>query len=182
MGSPASIRRAQAARAAGVDRSNFRRLLKQYEVGGRSMKKGEGMDDERGQQRAARDGERPPRQLRGLARRRLLVGQQPRGVRGSRVGDLRGARLGDDQRDVVGRPANEREAEHRGRGLLGRERRREAADLLVGDLAREAIAAEQEHVAYRYRKWPFEIDIDVGVRTHRAGDDVFWRGVIGLLA
>jgi len=27
-----------AARAAGVDRSNFRRLLKQYEVGGRSMK------------------------------------------------------------------------------------------------------------------------------------------------
>lgn len=29
-----------AARAAGVDRSNFRRLLKQYEVGGRSMKKG----------------------------------------------------------------------------------------------------------------------------------------------
>jgi two-component system response regulator HydG len=34
-----------AARAAGVDRSNFRRLLKQYEVGGRSMKKGEGMDD-----------------------------------------------------------------------------------------------------------------------------------------
>jgi DNA-binding NtrC family response regulator len=28
-----------AARAAGVDRSNFRRLLKQYEVGGRSMKK-----------------------------------------------------------------------------------------------------------------------------------------------
>ena len=30
-----------AARAAGVDRSNFRRLLKQYEVGGRSMKKGD---------------------------------------------------------------------------------------------------------------------------------------------
>ncbi|MEW5738723.1 MAG: sigma-54 dependent transcriptional regulator [Myxococcota bacterium] len=28
----------EAARAAGVDRSNFRRLLKQYEVGGRSMK------------------------------------------------------------------------------------------------------------------------------------------------
>ena len=27
-----------AARSAGVDRSNFRRLLKQYEVGGRSMK------------------------------------------------------------------------------------------------------------------------------------------------
>ncbi|MFO0599219.1 MAG: sigma-54 dependent transcriptional regulator [Myxococcaceae bacterium] len=35
-----------AARAAGVDRSNFRRLLKQYEVGGRSMKKGEGIDDD----------------------------------------------------------------------------------------------------------------------------------------
>ena len=30
-----------AARAAGVDRSNFRRLLKQYEVGGRSMKGGD---------------------------------------------------------------------------------------------------------------------------------------------
>jgi two-component system response regulator HydG len=29
----------EAARAAGVDRSNFRRLLKQYEVGGRSMKR-----------------------------------------------------------------------------------------------------------------------------------------------
>ncbi|MGV3620004.1 MAG: sigma-54-dependent transcriptional regulator, partial [Archangium sp.] len=35
-----------AARAAGVDRSNFRRLLKQYEVGGRSMKKDDGLDDE----------------------------------------------------------------------------------------------------------------------------------------
>ena len=35
-----------AARAAGVDRSNFRRLLKQYEVAGRTMKKGEGEDDE----------------------------------------------------------------------------------------------------------------------------------------
>jgi DNA-binding NtrC family response regulator len=35
-----------AARAAGVDRSNFRRLLKQYEVAGRTMKKGEGDDDE----------------------------------------------------------------------------------------------------------------------------------------
>ena len=35
-----------AARAAGVDRSNFRRLLKQYEVAGRTMKKGEGVDDE----------------------------------------------------------------------------------------------------------------------------------------
>jgi len=32
----------EAARAAGVDRSNFRRLLKQYEVGGRSMKRGDG--------------------------------------------------------------------------------------------------------------------------------------------
>jgi DNA-binding NtrC family response regulator len=31
-----------AARAAGVDRSNFRRLLKQYEVGGRSMNKSNG--------------------------------------------------------------------------------------------------------------------------------------------
>ena len=36
-----------AARAAGVDRSNFRRLLKQYEVGGRSMKDGvNDVDDE----------------------------------------------------------------------------------------------------------------------------------------
>ncbi|MBM4781570.1 MAG: sigma-54-dependent Fis family transcriptional regulator [Archangiaceae bacterium] len=35
-----------AARAAGVDRSNFRRLLKQYEVAGRTMKKGEGGEDE----------------------------------------------------------------------------------------------------------------------------------------
>lgn len=35
-----------AARAAGVDRSNFRRLLKQYEVGGRSMKKEDGFDDD----------------------------------------------------------------------------------------------------------------------------------------
>ncbi len=38
-----------AARAAGVDRSNFRRLLKQYEVGGRSMKKdanGNDVDDD----------------------------------------------------------------------------------------------------------------------------------------
>ena len=38
-----------AARAAGVDRSNFRRLLKQYEVGGRSMKKdanGNDIDDD----------------------------------------------------------------------------------------------------------------------------------------
>jgi two-component system response regulator HydG len=34
-----------AARAAGVDRSNFRRLLKQYEVAGRSMKADEGDDD-----------------------------------------------------------------------------------------------------------------------------------------
>jgi len=38
-----------AARAAGVDRSNFRRLLKQYEVGGRSMgsKDGDNDDEER---------------------------------------------------------------------------------------------------------------------------------------
>jgi DNA-binding NtrC family response regulator len=35
-----------AARAAGVDRSNFRRLLKQYEVAGRTMKKGENGEDE----------------------------------------------------------------------------------------------------------------------------------------
>ncbi|MBL8935143.1 MAG: sigma-54-dependent Fis family transcriptional regulator [Archangium sp.] len=35
-----------AARAAGVDRSNFRRLLKQYEVAGRTMKKGEGAEEE----------------------------------------------------------------------------------------------------------------------------------------
>ena len=36
-----------AARAAGVDRSNFRRLLKQYEVAGRSMKRGkDGEDDD----------------------------------------------------------------------------------------------------------------------------------------
>jgi two-component system response regulator HydG len=36
-----------AARAAGVDRSNFRRLLKQYEVGGRSLKKEDGdLDDD----------------------------------------------------------------------------------------------------------------------------------------
>ena len=35
-----------AARAAGVDRSNFRRLLKQYEVAGRTMKKGEGGEDD----------------------------------------------------------------------------------------------------------------------------------------
>jgi DNA-binding NtrC family response regulator len=34
-----------AARAAGVDRSNFRRLLKQYEVAGRSMKLDDGDDD-----------------------------------------------------------------------------------------------------------------------------------------
>ena len=34
-----------AARAAGVDRSNFRRLLKQYEVAGRSMKVDDGDDD-----------------------------------------------------------------------------------------------------------------------------------------
>jgi len=34
-------------RAAGVDRSNFRRLLKQYEVGGRTMKGGANdLDDE----------------------------------------------------------------------------------------------------------------------------------------
>jgi DNA-binding NtrC family response regulator len=36
----------EAARAAGVDRSNFRRLLKQYEVGGRSMKGMSDGDDE----------------------------------------------------------------------------------------------------------------------------------------
>jgi len=35
-----------AARAAGVDRSNFRRLLKQYEVAGRSMKRGKDGDDD----------------------------------------------------------------------------------------------------------------------------------------
>ncbi|MBE2248480.1 MAG: sigma-54-dependent Fis family transcriptional regulator [Myxococcus sp.] len=35
-----------AARAAGVDRSNFRRLLKQYEVAGRTMKRGEGDEDD----------------------------------------------------------------------------------------------------------------------------------------
>jgi two-component system response regulator HydG len=35
-----------AARAAGVDRSNFRRLLKQYEVAGRTMKKDDGTDDD----------------------------------------------------------------------------------------------------------------------------------------
>ena len=35
----------EAARAAGVDRSNFRRLLKQYEVGGRSMKGSQVEDD-----------------------------------------------------------------------------------------------------------------------------------------
>jgi two-component system response regulator HydG len=35
-----------AARAAGVDRSNFRRLLKQYEVGGRSLGKDDGDDAE----------------------------------------------------------------------------------------------------------------------------------------
>ena len=34
-----------AARAAGVDRSNFRRLLKQYEVGGRSMGSKDGDND-----------------------------------------------------------------------------------------------------------------------------------------
>jgi two-component system response regulator HydG len=35
-----------AARAAGVDRSNFRRLLKQYEVGGRSARGDDDLDDE----------------------------------------------------------------------------------------------------------------------------------------
>ena len=35
-----------AARAAGVDRSNFRRLLKQYEVGGRSLKSQDGEPDD----------------------------------------------------------------------------------------------------------------------------------------
>jgi two-component system response regulator HydG len=35
-----------AARAAGVDRSNFRRLLKQYEVGGRSLTKDDDDDDD----------------------------------------------------------------------------------------------------------------------------------------
>jgi two-component system response regulator HydG len=35
-----------AARAAGVDRSNFRRLLKQYEVAGRSMKQRKGDDSD----------------------------------------------------------------------------------------------------------------------------------------
>ena len=38
-----------AARAAGVDRSNFRRLLKQYEVGGRSNTKPNGTDSSEGQ-------------------------------------------------------------------------------------------------------------------------------------
>ncbi|MBL8921621.1 MAG: sigma-54-dependent Fis family transcriptional regulator [Myxococcaceae bacterium] len=37
-----------AARAAGVDRSNFRRLLKQYEVGGRSIRKEDDFDDDDG--------------------------------------------------------------------------------------------------------------------------------------
>jgi two-component system response regulator HydG len=37
-----------AARAAGVDRSNFRRLLKQYEVGGRSMKSNGANEDNEG--------------------------------------------------------------------------------------------------------------------------------------
>jgi two-component system response regulator HydG len=39
----------EAARAAGVDRSNFRRLLKQYEVGGRSRKGSRAGDDEASQ-------------------------------------------------------------------------------------------------------------------------------------
>jgi len=38
-----------AARAAGVDRSNFRRLLKQYEVGGRSNAKPNGTNTSEGQ-------------------------------------------------------------------------------------------------------------------------------------
>ena len=42
-----------AARAAGVDRSNFRRLLKQYEVAGRSMKPRQPKMDEGGALEAA---------------------------------------------------------------------------------------------------------------------------------
>ena len=47
------------------------------------------------------------------------------------------------------------------------------ADLRVGDLAAEPVAAEQKHVARRGVEQSFEIDVHGFVRAERAGDHVF---------
>src|SRR6185369_5524716 len=55
-------------------------------------------------------------------------------------------------------------------------RRRQAlqdrAHLGIEHLTAEAVAAEQKRVANFERKWPFEIDLHIRMRTERSRDDV----------
>ena len=59
----------------------------------------------------------------------------------------------------------------------GDRRRKNGADLLVLDLPAQAVAAQQKRVAGFERKRPFQIDLHVGVRAERAGDDVLGNEV-----
>jgi len=78
-----------------------------------------------------------------------------------------------DHRDVVGPALEIGQIDQRPRRFGGRHRAEHGGDLFVFHLARQAVAAEDERVACFERQRPFEIDFHFGMRTERAGDDVF---------
>ena len=104
-----------------------------------------------------------------MHRRGRIAG--PRGL-GAAVGQLRTFDAGDDHRDVI-RAAPQIAQIDQGLGrLLRRQAGQDHADLLVFDMARQPVAANQEGVAGLERKGPLEIDLNRRVGAERAGDDV----------
>ena len=87
-----------------------------------------------------------------------------------------------DHGDVVGGAADERQANERRTGVARREFLEEQPDLLIGHLPRQAVAAEEVHIPLLDRVRPFDVDLDAGMRAHRAGDDVLPHRPFGLFA
>jgi len=127
---------------------------------------------QRHEQPHGRRRQRPPGRARRLPRGGVLVGERP--VVGAAVAwrHLLRAGPGDDHRDVVGTATDQRQAEERGGRGTRLEPGREEADFLVGDLAGEAVAAEDEDVAGLDPERALEVDVDARMRAHRARDDV----------
>jgi hypothetical protein len=85
---------------------------------------------------------------------------------------LRAGDADDDHGDVV-RPAPQVGQVDQHADRLGRRQALEdGAQLLVADLTRQPVAAQQEGVADLYREGAFQVDLHVGLGSQRAGDDV----------
>ena len=77
-----------------------------------------------------------------------------------------------DHSDVVRAAAQIRQIDHCLNRLARRKRRQDAADLIVLDLTRQSVAAQQKRVTHLDRKRTLQVDLDLRVGAERTGDDV----------